>query len=112
MTKRYDILSRDMARAMRKIVRAMELCNIDPSGVINIEVTIPILDPETENVSKKSTFKCDMAEMEKVNAFFDEQSIKFIQTIYDKNGDKIVNVKGRTFGKKVVNNLLDRKETE
>ena len=103
MNKRQEILMRDMTRAIRKIVCAMNECNVDPSGVFNIEVKIPKLDPSGEFVQVVSTFNCVIAEMEE---FFSEEEIKFTQQPFDKNGREIPGCVGRIFGKNVVQKML------
>jgi hypothetical protein len=108
MSTRNETISRDLARAARKIAKAIDLCDIDPSGIIQMKVTIPLLNDKDNTVKQVSTFVCTLAEMQDL---FEEEEIRFDQVVYEEGNPKpLPGAKGRIFGKKVVAKLLEKEK--
>lgn len=104
MTTRYEILKRDMYRAIEKIVIAMEKCKVNPEGSIIIEVRAPKLDSENEFVQQLETLICNMSEM--VDGF-DIEEIRHIPVTLDRQGKRIPGRDGQIFGKSVLSRMTN-----
>ncbi len=102
---KHQILDRDLQKTIRKIVIAMQTCNVTPEGTLTVTVKVPVLQ-EDESVIV-SEFTCDVSEM---RSWFEDEEIKFKQQGFNPEGVPIPEQKtGRIFGKKVVSRMLKGK---